>query len=1077
MPEPHSARGEVSETDVRSPAPDGETPASPALDPDRARSDQDEPDQVADTSEGEPREDAESVPAESAIPDAPLETVTEDDDDDPVGDESDVTSGATTAEPGAKAGASAAAGSPATEMTVSGTLPTAGSDTAEKTGQLSNAEPSQAEAAQDSAPEDGQSGDVGQVEPPERTAAEDAAADRGTAADDVAAAADVASAEALSMTGDSTAPAETAVFEHDEDSAAQDLAAEQEPAAAGVEAGPAEDADEAAEGPAERETTAEPVTDRLTGSLAGSDEAAPAAAQEESAAQDSAAAQQDVADPAESNDQTEPSADQDDGGEPSAQDTAALSTTGPPPARSETAEGAASSEQAASEQATGADDGAAESEPVAEAAELEPADAVEDVSAAATTGTFPAVDSEIAAGPEDSGNAALTDVENAAPQTAASAEDVPVPPVVDTRVPERAGAEPDAAPAEEDFPSAVPDAEQQRSDVEQVDVETTGPDLALGSTQQFSRIPPETETERTQQLRPVTDTGPVPRVAPPESATERTSRIDLGGALSGSVPGADGGPATEHIPVVEPGAAAETQQFARPDVAEPRWARPEDFLVSGTGSEQAWADGDVVGPDAGDTGSVSRAGEQPPPEPDRFAPAPRKRRRWPIVAVAAAVVLLLGVGVTVGPKVADMASGVEDPPPPVRLDPQIRPLSGNAPLPQQSGVAQQLGAALRNPAVGELGGTVMDARTGQAVWQQQGDRPMIPASNGKLFTVSAALLALDHEQRFSTKIVRGSTPGSVVLVGGGDPTLSALPAGQESVYPGAARVDDLVKQVNAATGGQVSSVQVDTSRYTGPPIAPGWLPEDVKGGYVAPVEPVMLDGDRQDPAEDTSPRTDEPALGAAQEVAGRLGTTQVSEGAAPPGAEVLGEVRSPTVRELSEILLQHSDNVLAETLGREVAIATGNEPSFAGATRAVEQVLQRNGLSLGPTKMVDGSGLSLDDRASSAALAGLFAKATEPPGPGGQLAPEVAKLRSLLPGLPVAGGSGSLATRFQDGEGRGWVRAKTGTLDGANSLAGTVLTEDGRLLVFTLLSNGTSSTEARPALDRIAAQLSGCGCA
>jgi D-alanyl-D-alanine carboxypeptidase len=87
-----------------------------------------------------------------------------------------------------------------------------------------------------------------------------------------------------------------------------------------------------------------------------------------------------------------------------------------------------------------------------------------------------------------------------------------------------------------------------------------------------------------------------------------------------------------------------------------------------------------------------------------------------------------------------------------------------------------------------------------------------------------------------------------------------------------------------------------------------------------------------------------------------------------------------------------------------------------------------------------------------------------------------AKLRDLLPGMPIAGGSGSLVDRYQGTPGQGWVRAKTGTLDGANSLAGSVVTQDGRLLVFAMMSNGTLAGPARPALDELVETLRGCGC-
>ena len=91
-----------------------------------------------------------------------------------------------------------------------------------------------------------------------------------------------------------------------------------------------------------------------------------------------------------------------------------------------------------------------------------------------------------------------------------------------------------------------------------------------------------------------------------------------------------------------------------------------------------------------------------------------------------------------------------------------------------------------------------------------------------------------------------------------------------------------------------------------------------------------------------------------------------------------------------------------------------------------------------------------------------------------------AKLRPLLTALPVAGGSGTLAGRYGGtaAPGKGWVRAKTGTLTGVNALAGMVVDVDGRVLVFSFMSASTRNpeTEVRPALDVMAAALRGCGC-
>jgi D-alanyl-D-alanine carboxypeptidase/D-alanyl-D-alanine-endopeptidase (penicillin-binding protein 4) len=192
---------------------------------------------------------------------------------------------------------------------------------------------------------------------------------------------------------------------------------------------------------------------------------------------------------------------------------------------------------------------------------------------------------------------------------------------------------------------------------------------------------------------------------------------------------------------------------------------------------------------------------------------------------------------------------------------------------------------------------------------------------------------------------------------------------------------------------------------------------------------------------------------------------------------VLGEVRSAPVVELVDNLLQLSDNVLAEAVAREVAKRGGEEVSFAGASKAIVKVLRDNGFDVTGLSMSDGSGLSGQDKVPASLLASILAVAAGPDGKD----PRTAKLRPLLGGLPVAGGSGTLETRYNTAAtapGRGWVRAKTGTLGTppVNSLAGVVLDADGRLMVFAFMTNGSVSTTARPALDAIAAALRQCGC-
>jgi len=81
--------------------------------------------------------------------------------------------------------------------------------------------------------------------------------------------------------------------------------------------------------------------------------------------------------------------------------------------------------------------------------------------------------------------------------------------------------------------------------------------------------------------------------------------------------------------------------------------------------------------------------------------------------------------------------------------------------------------------------------------------------------------------------------------------------------------------------------------------------------------------------------------------------------------------------------------------------------------------------------------------------------------------------------LPIAGLTGTLFDRFTQSDARGLVRAKTGSLPNVTSLAGTVITADGRQLLFAVLADKTGAVGQDPprrALDTFVSGLAACGC-
>lgn len=132
--------------------------------------------------------------------------------------------------------------------------------------------------------------------------------------------------------------------------------------------------------------------------------------------------------------------------------------------------------------------------------------------------------------------------------------------------------------------------------------------------------------------------------------------------------------------------------------------------------------------------------------------------------------------------------------------------------------------------------------------------------------------------------------------------------------------------------------------------------------------------------------------------------------------------------------------------------------------------LDEAGIDTAGARLLDSSGLSVDDRLTAATLDGVIQAAA------GDSTPA---LRPMVDLLAIAGGSGTMSNRYHDTDaGRaalGYLRAKTGSLTGTNTLAGIVTDESGRVLTFALLSNDAGPT-GRTSLDAFAATLRSCGC-
>jgi D-alanyl-D-alanine carboxypeptidase/D-alanyl-D-alanine-endopeptidase (penicillin-binding protein 4) len=403
-------------------------------------------------------------------------------------------------------------------------------------------------------------------------------------------------------------------------------------------------------------------------------------------------------------------------------------------------------------------------------------------------------------------------------------------------------------------------------------------------------------------------------------------------------------------------------------------------------------------------------------------------------------------------------------------------LAGEEAAPTAAGVAGQLARVLRIPALSDAALVVRDGQSGAILFDQGGDELRIPASTTKMLSAAAIGRAFGPDDTLHTSVVQGSTPDAIVLVAGGDSLLAPKDGDPEAVA-GRAGLGDLADDVAAslkARGITSVTLAVDLSYAPGPLLAPTWGTDYRRLGITGAV--AML-GRADERAQQDDPGPANPVASTRDAFRQRLVERGLRvrladdpETAAAADAPVLGSVSSAPVREQLALALSESDNALTEILARQAAFRSDAGTDFAATGAFVVEQVDALGIDTTGTELMDASGLSRENRVTAELLAEILVLGYDGKHP---------VLRAALDGLPVGGLTGTLEKRF-NGEttagAAGRARAKTGTLTGANALAGSVVDDDGRLLVYAGLVANAGTNPARAALDRFVAALAACGC-
>lgn len=333
---------------------------------------------------------------------------------------------------------------------------------------------------------------------------------------------------------------------------------------------------------------------------------------------------------------------------------------------------------------------------------------------------------------------------------------------------------------------------------------------------------------------------------------------------------------------------------------------------------------------------------------------------------------------------------------------------------------------------------VIDPLSGKTVASHNEAKSLRPASTMKYVTAVAALTTLGPNATLDTSVTRVGR--DVYLVGGGDVMLAAGD-GQPSAVAGRSGLADMARQVaQKLQKAKVSeiTVHVDSSRYAQPVYHPSVVAEE-NTEFVMPLYPVAVDRGRVD-----SEFVEQPDVRALDAFAERLREQGVSvtvggRKVAPKDSQELVRVHSAPVRELVDVMMVESDNTLAEVLGHEVAIASGESADFSGASAAVKGALRSADFDVTGLVIDDNSGLSEHNRVPVRLLGDILRRVWACDG---------CDVNALGAALPVGSLQGTLKDRFWDSPAQGLVRAKTGTLSTTTALAGFVSTRSGHPLIF-----------------------------
>ncbi len=431
---------------------------------------------------------------------------------------------------------------------------------------------------------------------------------------------------------------------------------------------------------------------------------------------------------------------------------------------------------------------------------------------------------------------------------------------------------------------------------------------------------------------------------------------------------------------------------------------------------------------------------------------------------------------------------------------------------------------------------VFDPATSRLLYRSGAERHFIPASNTKIVATSAAMSILGPEWRFRTDVhASGGGPNgaveTIVLVGHGDPTMSArffpndfsvLAALADSVsHAGIRRIlrgviidasyfDEMfvnpVWEVGdlrtwdaapvaafaigegslravvrpALSSGQHATVhvvgpagiaRVRSQVMTGPVNSPTSLEQHLAGDTIVFTGNIAVDAP---PDTEIVATVDPVAYAGAAFVAllrernievssnVRIVYDSIESDRLPhlPDTRRIATWQSPPLRDIVAGLMPPSANWMAEQICKTLGAEKNGHGSWRACVRTEAPFLVSAGVDSTAFLLRDGSGLTAQNLLTPHAIVQILE--FDRRAPWGE---------DYRHALAQPGVKGTMQRRLLTLKGRLW--AKTGSITNVNSLSGYLQTDSGRMIIFSILSNGSgrAASEVRRAMDAIVTRM------